>query len=74
VHGQQVHSGGTHAGTANPGVGRVRDRLAGRHQVGVTVLFGDDVYRIHDPATGEGSVSHFPWHLTLDALEQQVDG
>ena len=35
---------------------------------GVTVLYGPDVYRLHEPDEG-GNLDHaFPWHLTLDAL------
>jgi phosphopantothenoylcysteine synthetase/decarboxylase len=35
---------------------------------GVTVLFGDDVGRLHPPGTGDRHVHAFPWGLVLDAL------
>ncbi|WP_416903031.1 flavoprotein [Micromonospora echinospora] len=41
------------------------DRL---REWGVTVLFGDDVYPLHAPGTGERYLHTFPWQLALDAL------
>jgi phosphopantothenoylcysteine synthetase/decarboxylase len=41
------------------------DRLRGW---GVTVLFGDDVAKLHPPGTGEQYVDNFPWQMVLDAL------
>jgi phosphopantothenoylcysteine synthetase/decarboxylase len=38
---------------------------------GVTVLYGDDVVKLHPPGTGEATADQFPWHLALDALEQR---
>lgn len=35
---------------------------------GVTVLLGDDVYRLHEPGTGSQHLAEYPWHLTLEAL------
>lgn len=35
---------------------------------GVTVLYGDDVVRLHQPGAGESRVDSVPWHLTLEAL------
>ena len=35
---------------------------------GVTVLYGDDVIRLHAPGTGEAYVDDIPWHLPLKAL------
>jgi phosphopantothenoylcysteine synthetase/decarboxylase len=35
---------------------------------GVTVLYGPEVYPLHEPGAGWGTVARFPWHLTLDAL------
>jgi phosphopantothenoylcysteine synthetase/decarboxylase len=37
---------------------------------GVTVLYGDDVVKLHPPGTGESRAEPFPWHLALDALPQ----
>lgn len=36
---------------------------------GVTVLYGPDVYPLHDPGTGSEYLNVYPWHLVLDALE-----
>jgi phosphopantothenoylcysteine synthetase/decarboxylase len=36
---------------------------------GVTVLYGPDVYPLHEPGAGWGTITRFPWHLTLDALD-----
>jgi phosphopantothenoylcysteine synthetase/decarboxylase len=35
---------------------------------GVTVLYGDDVIRLHAPGTGEAYIDDIPWHLPLKAL------
>jgi phosphopantothenoylcysteine synthetase/decarboxylase len=35
---------------------------------GVTVLYGDDVIRLHLPRAGEALVDDIPWHLALAAL------
>jgi phosphopantothenoylcysteine synthetase/decarboxylase len=35
---------------------------------GVTVLYGDDVIRLHAPGTGEAFIEDIPWHLALKAL------
>jgi hypothetical protein len=35
---------------------------------GVTVLFGDDVMRLHPPGAGDGLIDDVPWHLALKAL------
>jgi hypothetical protein len=35
---------------------------------GVTVLYGPDVYPLHEPGTGGDLVQMFPWKLTLEAL------
>jgi phosphopantothenoylcysteine synthetase/decarboxylase len=37
---------------------------------GVTVLFGPDVYPMHDPGTGSNYLHLFPWGKTIDAIEQ----
>ncbi len=36
---------------------------------GVHVLFGEDVYPLHEPGTGSQYLDVYPWHLTLRALE-----
>ncbi len=36
---------------------------------GVTVLYGPDVYPLHEPGAGWGTIERFPWHLTLDAVD-----
>lgn len=35
---------------------------------GVTVLFGDDVVRLHPPGMAERQLHAFPWAMALDAL------
>jgi phosphopantothenoylcysteine synthetase/decarboxylase len=35
---------------------------------GVRVLYGPDVYELHEPGTGSQYVSKFPWHLALEAV------
>lgn len=37
---------------------------------GVTVLVGDEVYKQHEPGTGDYYVHQFPWHLAWQALLQ----
>jgi phosphopantothenoylcysteine synthetase/decarboxylase len=36
---------------------------------GVRVLYGEDVYPLHEPGTGSQYLDRFPWELTLAALE-----
>ncbi|WDZ84552.1 flavoprotein [Micromonospora cathayae] len=45
------------------------DRL---REWGVTVLFGDDVYRLHPPGTGDRHLHTFPWHLPVGALRARL--
>jgi len=54
------------AQAAHPAFGR---SIAELRSWGVTVLYGDDIYRLHAPGTGDRYVHQFPWHLTLDALD-----
>ena len=35
---------------------------------GVTVLYGPDVYLLHEPGEGGHTAARFPWHLTIDAV------
>ncbi|RIV37969.1 flavoprotein [Micromonospora radicis] len=39
---------------------------------GVHVLFGDDVFPLHPPGTGERHQHAFPWALPLTALRDQL--
>ncbi len=40
---------------------------------GVSVLFGDDVYRLHEPGAGDRHLDEFPWSLVLDAVTEQLE-
>jgi phosphopantothenoylcysteine synthetase/decarboxylase len=35
---------------------------------GVRVLYGDEVYELHPPGTGESNLDGFPWHLVVREL------
>jgi phosphopantothenoylcysteine synthetase/decarboxylase len=37
---------------------------------GITVLYGPEVYPLHDPGTGNDHLDAFPWLLTLQALTE----
>jgi len=39
---------------------------------GVTVLFGEDVFPLHEPGDGERHLHRFPWDLGIAALRQQL--
>ena len=39
---------------------------------GVTVLYGPDVYELHDPGTGGDHLDAFPWARALDTVEQMA--
>lgn len=39
---------------------------------GVTMIYGPDVLPLHPPGTGERLVDTFPWHLPVQALDQQT--
>jgi len=41
---------------------------------GVRVLFGPDVYPLHEPGTGSQHLDIFPWHLALEALKAMTAG
>jgi hypothetical protein len=44
------------------------DNIAKLRSWGVTVLYGPEMYPLHEPGTGEGFVHAFPWILALEAL------
>lgn len=46
----------------------IQDAIAKLTTWGVTVLVGDDVYKQHEPGTGDHYVPQFPWHLAWQAL------
>jgi hypothetical protein len=46
------------------------ESIARLRRWGVTVLFGADVLKLHDPGTGEALASHFPWERARDALRE----
>lgn len=48
------------------------ESIAKLRRWGVTVLYGDDVVRLHPPGTGEEYLHLFPWGLALDALGARV--
>lgn len=35
---------------------------------GVTVLYGPEVYPLHEPGEGGAQIDRYPWHLALEAL------
>ncbi|HET8682312.1 MAG TPA: flavoprotein [Micromonosporaceae bacterium] len=41
---------------------------------GVTVLYGDDVIKLHPPGTSEQHLDGFPWHLAVAALPRRCTG
>lgn len=48
----------------------VQDAIGKLTTWGVTVLVGDEVYKQHEPGTGDNYVHLFPWHLAWRALLQ----
>lgn len=46
----------------------VQEAMAKLSGWGVTVLVGDEVYKQHDPGTGERYIHLFPWQRAWDAL------
>ena len=51
---------------AHPAFGESVARL---RSWGVTILYGDDVIRLHPPGTGEAFIDEIPWHLALKSLQ-----
>ncbi|MEU5564727.1 flavoprotein [Micromonospora musae] len=49
-----------------------RAGLARLDEWGVTVLFGDDVFPLHAPGTGERHLHAFPWEVGLTALRDRL--
>jgi phosphopantothenoylcysteine synthetase/decarboxylase len=45
------------------------DNIARLRSWGVTVLYGPDIYPLHDPGTGSQHLDAYPWHLVLGALD-----
>jgi phosphopantothenoylcysteine synthetase/decarboxylase len=45
------------------------ENIARLRSWGVTVLYGPDVYPLHEPGEGGQTAARFPWHLALDALQ-----
>jgi phosphopantothenoylcysteine synthetase/decarboxylase len=41
---------------------------------GVTVLYGPDVYELHEPGTGGQHLDRFPWGKALEAAEEHASG
>ncbi len=46
----------------------VQDAIATLSEWGVIVLVGDDVYKQHEPGTGERYIHLFPWHVAWEAV------
>jgi phosphopantothenoylcysteine synthetase/decarboxylase len=44
------------------------ENIARLRSWGVTLLYGDDVIKLHPPGTGEAHLESFPWHLAVEAL------
>jgi phosphopantothenoylcysteine synthetase/decarboxylase len=40
---------------------------------GVTVLYGPEVYELHEPGEGGKQLHRYPWHLALDAVTTGVE-
>lgn len=53
----------------HPAFGEAIERLRGW---GVTVLYGDDVLRLHPPGSAELHMNQFPWELPLLALHARL--
>lgn len=45
----------------------IQDAMRKLSEWGVTMLVGDEVYKQHEPATGENYIHLFPWHLAWRA-------
>ncbi|MQA27615.1 MAG: flavoprotein [Micromonosporaceae bacterium] len=49
-----------------------RENLDRLRQWGVSVLCGEDFYRLHPPGAGENHAQNFPWSLVWDELQRRV--
>ncbi|BDT87795.1 flavoprotein [Nocardia cyriacigeorgica] len=52
----------------------VQDAMRKLSDWGVTVLVGDDVYKQHEPGTGDRYLDLFPWHLAWQELLARYPG
>ena len=57
------------AHAAHPAFG---ENVAKLRSWGVTVLFGPDIYPLHDPGTGSRYLHLFPWAKAIDAIERNT--
>jgi phosphopantothenoylcysteine synthetase/decarboxylase len=48
----------------------VQDAIRKLSEWGVQILVGDEVYKQHDPGTGEHYIHLFPWHLAWQTLKE----
>ena len=46
------------------------ENIARLRSWGVTVLFGPDVYALHEPGTGSSYLHLFPWEMAIAAIRQ----
>jgi phosphopantothenoylcysteine synthetase/decarboxylase len=53
----------------HPAFGEAIERL---RRWGVTMLYGDDVIRLHAPGSAERHMDEFPWELPLQALHGRL--
>lgn len=44
------------------------ENIAKLRSWGVTVLFGPEVYPLHEPGTGSSALHLYPWHKAIEAL------
>ena len=44
------------------------ENIAKLRSWGVTVLFGPEVYSLHEPGTGSRTLHLYPWHKAIEAL------
>ncbi len=58
-----------YAHAAHPAFGESIEKL---RSWGVQVLYSPDVYPLHAPGTGSQHLDIFPWHLTLEALNETM--
>jgi hypothetical protein len=49
------------------------EHIARLRDWGVTVLFGPDVYPLHEPGTGSKYLHLYPWEKAMDAVPRKDD-